>query len=266
MLNISGQKDPIIKLIRDLQKEEGRINKRLYFCEGNELVKRAFTFGQLPEYVIITEKYTSINESLDIVSLADSANVPIYLCSEGLLNKILNSKPTPECIAVLKRQTSSLDDILSVENPFIMMVENCENQDNLGMLLRTTDAVGVSSVLLSGDTVDPFSRRVVRGSRGAVYTVPICIHKNTSDCIKQAKTKDIQIIATSANTETFYTSIDFTKPSIIVVGNEHTGISEEVRNTADKTVKIPMLGKINSLNIAVAASIMMYEVVRQRKK
>ena len=145
------------------------------------------------------------------------------------------------------------------------MVEHGENADNLGMLLRSADAAGASSVVLAAGTTDPFSRRAVRGSRGAVFSLPICIAGFARRAIEEASGRGLRIVATSANADTEYTAFDYTGPVMIVVGNEHTGLSAETRALADAVVRIPMLGRIHSLNIAVAASLVLYEAARQRR-
>ncbi|MEN6356622.1 MAG: RNA methyltransferase [Armatimonadota bacterium] len=264
MYKISGQKDPIIKLLRELVGEDGRRRHALFFAEGEELVRRAFDYGGRVESVIFADKYSATPDSQALIERAAAAGVDSYQCTEGLLAKILDAKPTPECLAIVERRVVGLTDVFAGERPLVQMVENCENADNLGMLLRSTDAAGISGVILAADTTDPFSRRVVRGSRGAVFTVPLCVHHNSEKIIEHAHERGLQVIGTSANTDTPYTSVDFTKPTVIVVGNEHTGISDTVRRMADAVVRIPMMGKINSLNIAVAASVVMYEAVRQR--
>ncbi|MCE5323423.1 RNA methyltransferase [bacterium] len=264
MNSISGQKDPLIKLLRELVGEDGRRRNSLFFAEGEELVKRAFDYGGRVESVIFTDKYSAAQESQALIERAASAGVDAYQCTEGLLAKILDAKPTPECLAIVERRVVGLENVFSAECPLVQMVESCENADNLGMLLRSTDAAGIDGVVLAANTTDPFSRRVVRGSRGAVFTVPICIHQNSAKIIECAHARGLQVIGTSANVDMPYTSVDFTKPTMIVVGNEHTGISDTVRRVADMVVRIPMVGKINSLNIAVAASVVMYEAVRQR--
>lgn len=263
MNQISGQKDPVIKLLRELQSEDGRYNNGKFFADGEELVIRAFDYGAKIDFVILAESYLRITSSKDIITRCELYKIPVYICSSGLLGKIVEAKPIPECVAVLQRETSVIVEIFKTKS-FVMMVESCENIDNLGMLLRTTDACNVDGVVLSGDSVDPFSRRVVRGSRGAVYTIPITIEKDCQKAINEAKSNGFQVVCTTANTKTLYTDINYSTPTMIIVGNEHTGISDAVRVNSDAIVKIPMLGKINSLNIAVAASVMMYEVVRQR--
>ncbi|MCE5313424.1 MAG: RNA methyltransferase [Armatimonadota bacterium] len=264
MHTISGQKDPVIRLLRELVSEEGRTRNRLFFAEGEELVRRAFDYGGVVESVILTDKFAATAKARTLLSRAGQTDV--YQCTEGLLAKILDAKPTPECLAIVARKTVGLSNVLAGDCSLIQMVESCENADNLGMLLRSTDAAGVSGVILAAETTDAFSRRVVRGSRGAVFTVPLCIQSDSVKVMEQARANGLQIIGTSANTDVPYTSIDYTKPTVIVVGNEHTGISETVRSMADAVVRIPMTGKINSLNIAVAASLVMYEAVRQRSE
>lgn len=253
-----------MKLLRDLVGEDGRRRSNRFFAEGEELVRRAFDYGGGVESVIFADKYAACPEAEALLERAAYAQVEAYQCTEGLIAKILDAKPTPECLAIVERKVASLSDLFDDECPLVQMVECCENADNLGMLLRSTDAAGVTGVVLTADTTDPFSRRVVRGSRGAVFTVPICVHPHAAGVMGEARNRGLQVIATSANAESPYTVIDYVRPTMIVVGNEHTGISDTVREFCDAVVRIPMLGKINSLNIAVAASMVMYEAVRQR--
>lgn len=264
MHRISGQKDEIIKLLREIQNESGRERAGLFMAEGEELVKRAFSFGGGVNSLIVTERFCSDPLAEELASKAHAAGADAYVATEGLIAKVLDAKPTPPCLAIVRRSIYRFDELLAAPNPLVQMVESCENADNLGMLLRSTDAAGVTGVVLCGDTTDPFSRRSVRGSRGAVFTVPLCIRPDVRSTMEEARKSGFQIIATSANSNTDYSNIDFTLPTIIVAGNEHVGISQAVRETADAVVRIPMLGKINSLNIAVAASVVLYEAVRQR--
>lgn len=264
MRSLTGQKDPIIKLLRDLGSEDGRRRAGRFFADGEELVKRAFDYGGSVHNLVLTDAFALSPEAIELADRAGSRGIDICSCTSGLLAKVLQAKPTPECIAIVERSVASLTEILAAQCPLVQMVENGDNADNLGMLLRSTDAAGADGVVLSGDTADPFSRRVVRGSRGAVFSVSICIRRESAKAIEEARSSGLQVIATSANTNTPYTDIDYTKPTMIIVGSEHTGISDTVRELSDAVVRIPMLGRIKSLNIAVAASIVLYEAVRQR--
>lgn len=261
---ITGQKDPLIALLRELTTEEGRLRSRRFFAEGEELVMRAFDYGGGVESLVLTERFASSTRSEAVLSRATSAGMEVGVTSEGLIAKTLEAKPVPECVAIVERKVARLEHVLSGERRLVLMVEHGENADNLGMLLRSTDAAGVDGVVLAADTTDPFARRVVRGSRGAVFTVPISIQHDAAVVVERARTSGFQVIASSAGSDVHHTRIDYAKPTMFVVGNEHVGISETVRREADAVVRIPMRGRINSLNIAVAASILLYEAIRQR--
>ncbi len=262
---VTGQKEPVIQLLRELTTPAGRLQRGRYIVEDKELVKRSFDFGCKIDSLIILDKFATTEDCQELSRRACQMKCPVYTASEGLLSKVLASRPTPDCVAIAERRTVAIDEILTNHDALIAMVENGDNADNLGMLLRSVDAVGADGVVLAADTTDPFSRRVVRGSRGAVFTRPICIMHDSVRAISEARKAGIQVIATSAQSDAFYTELDLTKPSMIVVGSEHFGISDEVRARADVVARIPMLGRINSLNIAVAASVVLYEAVRQRQ-
>lgn len=261
---VTGQKDPNILLLRELTTEEGRRTRGLFFAEGEELANRAFAFGVRVHSLILSDKFVDSEAARVLLGKAESAGVPAFTASEGLIGKILESKPTPECLVIVERRVEGLSQVFEGCCPLVVMVEAGENADNLGMLLRSAEAAGVSGVVLTADTVDPFCRRAVRGSRGAVFTLRIGIQKDSARAITAARDAGLQVVASSARAETLYTRVDLTKPSLIVVGNEHVGISETVRSMSDVVVRIPMFGRIRSLNIAVAASILLYEAVRQR--
>lgn len=255
----------MVQLLRELTGEDGRRRNARFIVETEELVRRAFDYGGKVDSLILAERFAASPECAELLGRAAEARVDIFTTTEGLLSKILEAKPTPECLAIVERRVVPLADMFTKPCPLVVMVEHGENADNLGMLLRSTDASGMDGVILAAETTDPFSRRVVRGSRGAVFTTPICIQYDAVKALSEAKRAGLQVVATSARSDVFYTSVDYGRPTMIVVGNEHVGISDAVRSRADTVARIPMLGKINSLNIAVAASLVMYEAVRQRE-
>jgi len=263
---VSGQKDPIIILLRELIGEEGRRSRGLFFAEGEELVLRAFDYGARVQSLILTEKLAASERARAILDKVPASGAQVFTATEGLLAKSLDAKPTPDCLAIVERKLAGLADVFAGGSPLALMVEHGENADNLGMLLRSADAAGVSGVVLAAGTVDVFGRRAVRGSRGAIFTVPISIAREPARVVEEARRLGVQAVATSANADTLYTDIDYTGPTLVIVGNEHIGISDTVRELSDSVVRIPMLGRINSLNIAAAASVILYEAVRQRRR
>jgi len=260
-----GQKDPVMQLLRELRTETGRTKHGLFIVEEAEMVRRAIDMGAETETVILSDSFAVTAEAGHLLDKLAQKNIRACSASAGLLDKMLGSKPTPDCLAIVKKRIAGLHDILSTECALIQTVENCESADNLGMLLRSTDAAGVDGVVLSADTTDPFSRRAVRGSRGAVFSTPICIAPGLPEAFESARKNGIMIVGTSATATANYTDIDYSGPTMIVVGNEHVGLSAGTRTFCDSVVRIPMRGRIHSLNISAAVSIMLFEAVRQRE-
>lgn len=265
ILPISGLKDPIIKSLRRVKTAGGRAKENLFIAEGLDLCKRAVLYGAHLEALIFAEGFHLRPECQELFKIL-SPETQLFTCSEGMLNKCLEAKPTPACIGLVKRiQAPWAPTTESAGQASLYLgVDQGDNADNLGMLLRTAEAAGVSTALLSGGTVDPWGRRVVRAARGAMFSLPIALEERSLDAVKIAQEKGIQVITTSAKACLDYTEIDYRVPSLLMVGNEHHGIDEEVVEASDHCVLMPMLGHIHSLNIAVAASLILYEAQRQR--
>ena len=134
---------------------------------------------------------------------------------------------------------------------------------NLGTIIRTLDSAGINQIIISKDTVDGFSPKVIRSTMGSIYRVNIIEVENLKETLENLKSKGFEIVTTSLDTKSSIYDINYTK-NIVVIGNEANGVSKRIMDIADKKVKIPMLGKTESLNASVAAGIMIYEYVRQK--
>ncbi len=262
---VSGLKDPVVKSLRKIKTAGGRAKEGLYLAEGPDLCGRALRYGAEIVALICAEGFATHADGLALRQSL-KPGTPVYSCAEGMLHKCLEAKPTPVCVALVKREVNLWQPQAHLAHgPSLYLgVDRGDNADNLGMLLRTAEATGVTEVLLSGNTVDPWGRRVVRASRGATFCLPLSQAESSLEAVKQAQAQGIQVITTSAKAEANYTEVDYTKPSLLMVGNEHEGIDEAVVDQSDCCVLMPMLGHIHSLNIAVAASLILYEAQRQR--
>ena len=164
-----------------------------------------------------------------------------------------------------------LDELLEAaraksDAPFLLLLDELEDPHNLGAILRTADAVGVDGVLIPRRRSCPLSATVAKTSAGAVEYVPVARIGNIAQTIKALKDEGFWIIGADMDGTTDYFDADLTGATVLVVGNEGRGISRLVRESCDILVRIPMLGKINSLNVSVAGAVLMYESLRQRKK
>lgn len=164
-----------------------------------------------------------------------------------------------------------LDELLEAaraksDAPFLLLLDELEDPHNLGAILRTADAVGVDGVLIPRRRSCPLSATVAKTSAGAVEYVPVARIGNIAQTIKALKDEGFWIIGADMDGTTDYFDADLTGATVLVVGSEGRGISRIVRDNCDILVKIPMLGKINSLNVSVAGAVLMYESLRQRRK
>ena len=267
LLPVSGQKDEVISTLRKLKKAPGRHKEGLYMVEGAELCRRALRYGAQLESLVCTEGFASSEEGRELLASLPSACLA-YVAHQGLIAKALESKPTPPCVGLARLEITPSEALISAEaverGALWVGVDEGELADNLGMLLRSAEASAVEGVLLGNGTVDPFGRKVVRGSRGAVFSLKMAIEPDLLSAVQAAKALGVQVITTSANTSALYTEVDFTKPTLFIVGNEHRGVRPALVEESDQCVTIPMLGQINSLNISVAASVVLFEANRQR--
>lgn len=257
---IDSQKHPVIQILRELQTEKGREHHQSFHVEGTMVVSRALDYGTKVRFVVCTDKF----ESSEILPATERLGVDVYQVTEGLMGKVIPCKPPPVIVASVERRLYDPLVLPDKANSVLMLIDRCENPDNLGMLLRSLDAAGIDGVALTSDSVDPFNRLCVRASRGSVLSLRLCLVTNPEQWLAQTQEKGFHVTASSAHGSKSVWDIDFTSPSVIVVGNEHTGVRDTIREIADSFVRIPMAGKMESLNIAVAGAILAYEAARQR--
>lgn len=178
----------------------------------------------------------------------------------------LSDTTTPQgVVAVADYPRTSPEDILKKDGqPCIILLESIQDPGNLGTILRTAEAAGVTGIIMNRDTVDPFHPKVVRSTMGAVFRVPFFVAEDFYDVICMLKKEGFDIYAAHLDGQVFYDA-DYRKPCAFLIGNEGNGLTPQTTAMADRLIRIPMEGQIESLNAAVAASLIMYEVMRQRK-
>ncbi len=148
--------------------------------------------------------------------------------------------------------------------PFILALDGVTDVRNFGAIVRTAECSGVNAVIIQEKGSAAINADAVKTSAGALHKIPICRTRSLRETLLHLKENGLQVISASEKAEKYYYKTDFTKPTVLVTGSEEKGISNSIVSLSDEFVKIPMLGKINSLNVSVAASILMYETVRQR--
>jgi len=253
---ISSSQNNMVKKLKLLSSKKGRKRFGEFIVEGAKFVacipkSREITGVFVSESFYNSHEYDEFSEK-DAVVLKD--NIFSLVCDTITPQGIL---------AVVKTKEISLDELFCDENAFIVIACNLQDPGNLGTLIRTADAAGASGVIVSMDSADIYSPKVVRSTAGSLFNIPVVLSDIESE-IGLLKQHKINIIATDLSAEISPYEADLRAPLAILIGNEANGLSKELLGQADLRVKLPMIGKAESLNASVASGVLMYEVLRQR--
>ena len=255
-MQITSLQNPRIKSIAKLQSSKReRQRERLSVVEGREEIVLALQAGHRPRTVL---------------SAPTLARQPLpdfdgeLLTVSGTVFHKLSYRENPDgWLAIFESPTRSVEDLQLGDAPLLIVMEAIEKPGNLGAILRTADAAGVDGVLVCDRRAEIFSPNVVRASRGTLFSVPI-VELSSVGALAYLRQRGIQIVASTPSADASFTAVDLSGPLAVAVGAEDTGLSGFWLEQADCQVRIPMRGKANSLNVSVAAALIVYEAVRQR--
>lgn len=260
---ITSEKNHLIKLLIKLRDKRARDREGLYIIEGYRELLRALEGNIAIESLFICpDFFLKDNEHKLIDSYANQGARIIRLSPEAFQRASYRDRPDG-LLAIAKQKHLSLDNVIIGVNPLIAIVEKIEKPGNLGTILRACDASGVDLVIVCDPVTDIYNPNVVRASIGTLFTQTI-VQASTKDVITWLEKHRIDIVATSPSANTCYTDINYLGPIAIAMGCEQYGLSDYWLETAHTSVFIPMHGHADSLNVAIATSLMLYEVVRQR--
>ena len=254
MLEITASSNNKCKYVKSLSRKKDREESREYTIEGIKSVRDAINSDKIISALYVSFSFYD-NEAFDYPD-----NVPLYKVADGVFEKMCDTKAPQGILAVVKMDADDFEMDLSKS---YIYCDNLNDPGNLGTIIRTADAAGFGGVLLSKGCVDLYSPKTVRSSMGSFFNMKV-MQGVTPERLSEYKAKGFQLVGGALGENTVdYRCADMTKPTIIVIGNEANGISQEVMEMC-RCVKIPILGKAESLNAGVAAAILMYELVRQR--
>jgi len=248
------------ELLENVNKLLGRLNQS--YETGNELLTYKYV-KRLPRIIEVTEnvfmQLTDVKTPQGVLAVIRK-NVEDNVSDFEDENENENENDALK-VGVNSRQIDCLNKI-NTGADYILAVDGVQDPGNLGTIIRTADSANLKQILVSKDTVDAYSPKVIRSTMGSIYRVKIVECENLADVLDELKKHKFQIVSTSLDTENSIYDIDYRK-KVVVIGNEGNGVSKEIQDLSDYKVKIPMLGKTESLNASVATGIMIYEYVRQ---
>ncbi len=270
-LKISSLQNPRIKFALSLQKASVRKKEGLFVIEGlreiNLAIQSGYRFQSLYFCPDIIERniVVSSDDSLDPSGLISSVSREVLAIetTATVFRKLVYRENSDGLFVIAFQKKHKLNSISLSSNPLLLVVESVEKPGNLGAILRTADAAGVDALLACNGITDIYNPNVVRSSLGTLFTMQIAAC-TTDEAVRWLKEKRISIFTTSLNASLSYHLVNYTLPAAIVAGSEATGISPVWEENSEANIIIPMFGKVDSMNVSVATSIVLYEALRQR--
>ena len=267
----SLQNEKVKNLINLSEKSKFRRRTGLFIVEGYREVKQCIeaNFGIHSIYfnAAIFNDEQQLNIANEISSSNSSHDLKYYSLSKEVYAKVAYRESTEGIIAIVQEKALKLDDIVlpskECRNPLVLVVESVEKPGNLGALLRTADACNIDAVLVCDPLTDLFNPNLIRSSLGGIFTKQVVACTN-EEAYQWLKKHNIAIFTAQLQDSEWYYDTDMVQPTAIVMGNEASGLTNFWRNVSDAKIKIPMLGKLDSLNVSVSAAILCYEAIRQR--
>jgi TrmH family RNA methyltransferase len=257
---LTSRQNPLVKQVCRLHQAKGRREQGVFLLEGKHLIEEAMRNNYPLSLVFCTEywqaKHLSLWQSLQ--SYAER----LELVSDQVLGAIATTVNPDGIVAVAPRVEQKL--IEKSINNLGLVLETIQDPGNFGTILRTAVSAGVEGLWVSEDSVDLDHPKVLRASSGAWFQMPMGVSENLSNTIEQYKKQGFQILATVPSAQLSYWQVDMKKPTILLLGNEGGGLSQELINLADQQVQIPLSNSIESLNVAICTALILFEAKRQR--
>ncbi|MDM0495958.1 RNA methyltransferase [Clostridium perfringens] len=257
MLEIESKNNNLFKEIKKLKEKKHRIKSNKYLIEGLRFVEEAIKSKVSIDSIIFTESFKEKNPDL---FLKINENIKLIQMNEALLKQLCSTENPQGIVGVINMQNKELK-----SGELVVLVDKVQDPGNMGTIIRTAHAAGAAGIVMTKGTVDIYNDKTLRSTMGSIFYVPI-VEDDSLDFVKSLKKEGYKLVVSSLQGKNNFFEENLQGKVMIAVGNEGNGVSDEVYDIADIKVKIPMPGEAESLNVAVATSIMIYEKIRQSFK
>ena len=266
--HLTSVHNPLVKQVLYLRDRHARDKTKQFLIEGYREILRAIDAEwKIDQLLICPDLFLGSNESSLIQRIA-ARGTQVVTVSEKIFQKISYRDRPDGLLAIAPQRIMHLEDLHKRDPsklPFYVVAEAIEKPGNLGTILRSSDAVGVSGLIVCDRCTDVYNPNVVRASVGTLFTIPV-VEAKGEETLKWLKEQGIAILAATPAAQEEFTQVNLARPLAIAVGTEQLGLSERWMKQADLQVRIPMHGVADSLNVAMATTLLLYEVLRQRKQ
>lgn len=264
MIITSNSNAKVKQIIQWRDKSKERRRDGVYLVEGIKMFEEAPDDDVLEVYVSETaiKKLKAIHNT----KISDKLEKHDFTTVKDDIFVRMSDTQTPQgIITVMRRMEYDPEQLLTAGNPLLVVLETLQDPGNLGTIIRTGEGAGVTGIIMNSQTVDIYNPKTIRATMGSIYRVPFAYVDDLGILMMRLKEKGIHTYAAHLEGMDYYDSVSFNEPTAFLIGNEGNGLSKELADSADKYLKIPMEGKVESLNAAIATSLLMYEAHRQRR-
>ncbi|MDD4600615.1 23S rRNA (uridine(2479)-2'-O)-methyltransferase [bioreactor metagenome] len=262
--SVSSPNNPIIKMAASLKQKKKRDELGLFSAEGLRLVEEAAESDWKNHILIITDQLSKTPRAQDIIVKLGSEGCRILEVPMKIYERISDTDQPQGIMLLLEKHINNLSGFFCKETPLIAILDCVQDPGNVGTLIRTADAVGCSAVIMTTGCADLFSGKTIRSSMGSIFHLPVYTDVSFDEIIHFTRTRNIKLVSTSLESSELFCKANFTHSTAIVFGNEGNGVSRELLAFSDSRLHIPIVGRAESLNVAAAAAVILYEAVRQR--
>ena len=256
---ITSKDNEMVKHIRKLKEKKYRDEYGEYIVEGIKLINEAIEENLNVKTIVVCDNCDK--EIINQNSMYEVAKHNCVYVDEKVFNTITEVKNPQGILAVIEKKDKEKE--INYKEDIIVVLDDIQDPGNLGTILRTVDSAGLTQIIVSKKSGDVYNSKVVRSTMGAIFRVNVIESDNLVQTIKEIKKHKFSVISTSLDTDKSIYDVEYRKVAI-VIGNEANGVSKEIQDLSDTRIKIPMLGKTESLNASVATGIVVYEYVRQK--
>lgn len=256
----SSQVKHVISL---LSKAKERKKNNEYVVEGIRMVSEAP--ADLLVKIYMSERFQNNNSEYvkELVKKQGISDDSIEIVADNVFDRMSQTQTPQGIMAVVRMKDNSLSDMLS-GNPLLILVENLQDPGNLGTIIRMGEGAGVTGVIMSPNTVDIYNPKTIRSTMGSIFRVPFIYVQDFGEAVSECQKSGVKVYAAHLDGNNTYLGEDYSTPTAFLIGNEGNGLTDDITKQADTLIRIPMEGEVESLNVAIACTILTYEAVRQR--
>jgi RNA methyltransferase, TrmH family len=257
---ITSASNPVIKTLKSLHAKKGRAETGLFLAEGARLAREAADLGVWPHTLLYAPSALERGQVRGLVNEATQHGVRVIETSESVLAQVSKRDNPQTVIGAYRQRLAALEEM---PGALVVALEGIRDPGNLGTILRTADSVGADGVVLVGESCDPFSIEAVRASMGSIFAVPLA-RVSFDELLRFKHRRGATMVGASLKGAAFDASAPIADRVVTLMGNEQSGLTPDMEAACDLLVKLPMRGRADSLNLAVATAVMLYDIWRRR--